>query len=89
MTQLGERLAEQIVAALHIDSAFKLYYLDDEGDAMLVSAHTGLRDLLTSEQLTARLDAGAPAAAYGGTRSGSGGAGRAREAGGAALGGAV
>jgi len=56
VAELGERLAEQMVTELDIEDAFKLYYLDNEGDTMLVSAHTGLRDLLYSELITARVD---------------------------------
>ena len=36
--------------------AFKLYYVDNEGDTMLVSAHTALRDLIYSELITAKVD---------------------------------
>jgi len=56
VAELGERLAEQMVTELDIEDAFKLYYVDNEGDTMLVSAHTGLRDLLYSEQITAKVD---------------------------------
>ena len=53
---VGERLAEQMVTECNIEDAFKLYYLDNEGDTMLVSAHTQLRDLIYSELITAKLD---------------------------------
>ena len=56
VTELGERLAEEMVTQLYIEDAFKLYYVDAEGDTMLVSAHTALRDLIYSEQITAKVD---------------------------------
>ena len=56
VTELGERLAEEMVTQLSIEDAFKLYYVDAEGDTMLVSAHTALRDLIYSEQITAKVD---------------------------------
>jgi len=56
VSELGERLAEQMVTELDIEDSFKLYYIDNEGDTMLVSAHTGLRDLLYSECITAKVD---------------------------------
>ena len=56
VAELGERLAEEMVTQLSIEDAFKLYYVDDEGDTMLVSAHTALRDLIYSEQITAKVD---------------------------------
>merc|ERR1719454_2116822 len=56
VTDLGERLAEEMVTTLNIEDAFKLYYVDAEGDTMLVSAHTALRDLIYSEQITAKVD---------------------------------
>ncbi len=59
VSELGERLAEQMVTELDIEEAFKLYYVDNEGDTMLVSAHTSLRDLIYSEQITAKVHASA------------------------------
>ena len=41
---------------INIEDAFKLYYIDNEGDTMLVSAHTALRDLIYSELITAKVD---------------------------------
>merc|ERR1719482_2280822 len=56
VAELGERLAEEMVTTLNIEDAFKLYYIDNEGDTMLVSAHTALRDLIYSELITAKVD---------------------------------
>ena len=56
VAELGERLAEEMVTTLNIEDAFKLYYVDNEGDTMLVSAHTALRDLIYSELITAKVD---------------------------------
>jgi len=56
VSQLGELLAERMLMELDIEDAFKLYYVDNDGDTMLVSSHTGLRDLLYSEQITAKVD---------------------------------
>ena len=56
VADLGERLAEEMVTTLNIEDAFKLYYIDNEGDTMLVSAHTALRDLIYSELITAKVD---------------------------------
>ena len=45
-----------MVTQLSIEDSFKLYYVDGDGDTMLVSAHTALRDLIYSEQITAKVD---------------------------------
>jgi len=60
VSELGERLAEQMVTELDIEDSFKLYYVDNEGDSMLVSHHTGIRDLLYSECITAKVDLALP-----------------------------
>ena len=36
---------EELATQLEIEEPFKLYYVDNEGDSMLVSAHTSLRDV--------------------------------------------
>ena len=75
VAELGERLAEEMVTSLNIEDAFKLYYVDSEGDTMLVSAHTEIRDLIYSELITAKVDdCSLPAIAppSGGRRAGSG-----------------
>ena len=56
VSELGERLAEQIVTECGLEDAFKLYYVDNEGDTMLVSAHTSIRDLIYSELITAKME---------------------------------
>ena len=33
VSELGERLAEEMVKSLNIEDAFKLYYIDNEGGA--------------------------------------------------------
>jgi len=55
----GELVYELMVSELDIEEPFKLYYVDNEGDSMLVSAHTSLRDVIYSEAVTAKLDEGA------------------------------
>jgi len=77
VTDLGERLAEEMVTSLNIEDAFKLYYIDAEGDTMLVSAHTALRDLIYSDQITAKVDDLALAAPV--SSSGSSGSSRRKE----------
>ena len=47
----------ELASKLDIEEPFKLYYVDSDGDAMLVSAHTELRDVIYSEAITARIDA--------------------------------
>ena len=55
VSDLGERLAELMLTELNVDDAFKLYYVDSDGDTMLVSGHTTFRDLLYSELITAKV----------------------------------
>jgi len=54
--EFGESLADEMATQLEIEEPFKLYYVDPEGDSMLVSAHTSLRDLIYSDCITAKLD---------------------------------
>lgn len=44
-----------MLTELNVDDAFKLYYVDSDGDTMLVSGHTTFRDLLYSELITAKV----------------------------------
>jgi len=54
--QFGELLVEEMAAQLEIEDPFKLYYIDADGDSMLVSAHTSLRDVIYSELITAKIE---------------------------------
>ena len=40
---------------MRLEDAFKLYYVDNEGDTML-SARTSIRDLIYSELITAKME---------------------------------
>ena len=57
----GELVYELMVSQLDIEEPFKLYYVDNEGDSMLVSAHTSLRDVIYSEAVTAKVRSAAAA----------------------------
>jgi hypothetical protein len=56
VAEFGGKLADEMAEARGVDEAFKLYYVDNEGYKMLVSANTTLRDLIYSEQITAKVD---------------------------------
>ena len=57
VADLGEAVAEQLAKELYIEEPFKMYYVDDDSDDLLVNAHTTLKELLGSECVTARLEA--------------------------------
>ena len=56
VADLGEAVAEQLAKELYIEEPFKMYYVDDDSDDLLVNAHTTLKELLGSECVTARLE---------------------------------
>ena len=56
VADLGEAVAEQLAKELYIEEPFKMYYVDDDADDLLVNAHTTLKELLGSECVTARLE---------------------------------
>ena len=56
VADLGEAVAEQLEQELYIEEPFKMYYVDDDLDDLLVNAHTTLKELLGSECVTARLE---------------------------------
>ena len=59
VADLGEAVAEQLAKELYIEEPFKMYYVDDDSDDLLVNAHTTLKELLGSECVTARLETAA------------------------------
>ena len=56
VADLGEAVAGLLAKELYIEEPFKLYYIDDDADDLLVNAHTTLKELLGSECVTARLE---------------------------------
>lgn len=52
---MGEAVAELLAKELYIEESFKLYYIDDDADYLLVNAHTTLKELLGSECVIAEL----------------------------------
>ena len=56
VSELGGAVADMLAAQLGVEEPFKLFYVDTDGDELLVNAHTTLKELINSEHVTARLE---------------------------------